>query len=104
MKVGWIVTKKNKIGDEHMVANGEKLIVKVTWKSEDGFQFMGMAANKNCDIVSTTAKAVAQMDVGSYVWCEQETNEEWGIHMKEIPFQPFATKEEWEIQEETYNR
>ena len=61
-----------------MVTNREKLIVKVTWKSEDGFQFMGIAGNKNCDIVSTSPKAIGQMDVGSYVWCKQASNEDWG--------------------------
>lgn len=87
-----------------MVASGEQLIVKVTWKSEDGFQFMGTAANKNCDIVSTSPKAIGKMDVGHYVWCEQTSNEDWGIHMEEIPFQPFATEEEWKKQEEKYKQ
>lgn len=80
----------------------EEMIAKVTWKSEDGFQFMGEAQGHNWDIVSTTPKSVAQMNVGAYVWCQKQINEEWGIHLEEVTNSPFSSEIEWIEQERKY--
>ena len=78
------------------------MIAKVTWKSEDGFQFMGQAQGHDWDIVSTTPKAVAQIDVGVFVWCKKANNEDWGIYLEELTNYPLASEREWISQESKF--
>lgn len=79
-----------------------KMIAEIKSISEDGFEIIGFAHGHDWDIITTTPKAVKQIAVGDFVWCKQSCDQDFGIHLKEIPNNPLSNKIEFMEQERNY--
>ena len=82
----------------------EQMVVKIDWKSEDGYMFTGRAQGHNWDVVQTSSESFRNLEVGDYVHAVRSVNEDWGIHLEEIAFEKLATAREWEQQEKQYKK
>lgn len=77
-------------------------IAKITWKSQDGYQFIGFALGHDWDIIQTTSDKFRSLQVGDYVHCREKTDEDFGIYLEEIMWKSYASEETWKEQEKNY--